>query len=55
MCNMSFVKGMGAGLILGACVGMSMMPNKKCGKRMLSKAAKTISTLADDLGDLFGL
>ncbi len=55
MNNMSFVKGMGAGLILGACIGMSMMPNKKNGKKMLSKAVKTMSTVAEDLSDILGL
>lgn len=55
MGNMSFIKGMGAGLIVGACVGMAVMPDKKKGKRTLCKAVKAVETIINDVSDVIGL
>ncbi len=55
MGNMNFVKGMGAGLIVGACVGMTLMPDKKRGKRAISKAVKAVETILGDVSDVIGL
>ena len=55
MNKMNFLKGMGAGLIVGACIGMAVMPDKKRGKKALCKAAKTVETIVEDVSDLLGL
>lgn len=55
MSKMNFLKGMGAGLLVGACIGMTVAPDKKSGKKMLSKAVKAVSTMAEDIGDILGL
>ncbi len=55
MGSMSFIKGMGAGLIVGACVGMVVMPDKKRGKKALCKAVRTVETILGDVSDAMGL
>ena len=55
MGNMSFIKGMGAGLIVGACVGMTIMPDKKRGKKAVGKAFKAVETILSDVTEVMGL
>ena len=55
MSSMSFIKGMGAGLIVGACVSMAIMPDKKSSKKALSKAARAVETIVGDVSDILGL
>ncbi len=55
MGNMNFIKGMGAGIVVGACIGMAVAPDKKSSKKALSKAAKAIENLAGDVADMIGL
>ena len=55
MGNMSFFKGMGTGLIVGACVGMTLMPDKKRGKKAVSKAVRAVETILSDVTEVMGL
>ena len=55
MNSMNFMKGMGAGLIVGACIGMAVMPDKKRGKKALGKAVKAVETIVGDVSDLIGM
>lgn len=55
MGNMNFLKGMGAGLIVGACVGMTIMPDKKRGKKAICKAVRAVETILSDVTDVMGL
>ena len=48
---MSFVKGMGAGMVLGACIGMAFAPDKKYRKRQFGKAIKTVGQVIEDVSD----
>lgn len=52
--NMNFLKGMGAGLILGACVGMAVAPDKKTGKRRFGKAVKALGQMIEDVSCAIG-
>jgi len=52
---MSFIKGMGTGLIVGACVGMVVMPDRKRGKKAVCKAVKAVETILSDVSDAMGL
>ena len=53
--SMNFFKGMGTGLIVGACIGMATAPDKKRGKKTLEKAVKAVETIVGDVSDLIGL
>jgi gas vesicle protein len=55
MGNMNFLKGMGAGLVVGACVGMAMAPDKKKSKSTVSKAVKAVETIISDVADVMGM
>ena len=55
MSGMNFIKGMGAGLIVGACIGMAVMPDKRSGKKALCKAARAVETIVSDVSDILGL
>ena len=52
MRRMKFLKGMGAGMIVGACIGMAVASDKKCCRRMMNKARKAVGDLMDDVSDL---
>ena len=47
---MKFLKGMGAGLLMGACMGMVMAPDPKKSKRQLSGAVKAVGQAIEDFG-----
>ena len=53
--SMNFIKGMGTGLIVGACIGMAVMPDKKRGKKALGKAVKAVETIVGDVSDIIGM
>lgn len=48
---MSFVKGLGAGMLIGACIGMALAPDKKCRKRQFGKAVKAVGQVIEDISD----
>ncbi len=49
-----FWKGMGAGMLLGACVGMAALP-KASRRRRIGKAARTMGRLIEELGSVVRL
>ena len=51
----NFIKGMGTGLVVGACIGMTCAPDKKKGKKMLGKAMRAVSEVMDDVASVMGL
>ncbi len=53
MNNMSFIKGMGVGLMVGSMVGMVAAPKKK--KINLSKAIKSMGDVVDSVAGTLGL
>ncbi len=53
MNNMSFVKGMGVGLMVGSMVGMIAAPRKK--KFNIGKALKSMGDVVDNVADTIGL
>ena len=52
MRRMKFLKGMGAGLVVGACIGMAVASDQKGCRRFVNKARKTIDDLIDGVSDL---
>jgi len=52
MNNMSFVKGIGLGMIVGSAVGMIAAPKKKGG---LGKAIKSIGSAVESVTETIGL
>ena len=52
MNNMSFVKGVGVGMILGSAVGMCVAPKKKSG---VGKALKSIGNAVESVTDMIGI
>lgn len=56
MTTSCFFKGMGIGLAVGACLGMAMCPHGKCSaKKTMSKAAKAVQTVIEDVSDILGM
>ena len=54
MC-MDFIKGMGAGLIVGACLSMTFMPEKKSSKKAMGKAVRALESVMSDVSEILGL
>ena len=52
MNNMSFIKGIGLGMIVGSAVGMVVAPKKKNG---LGKAIKSIGNAVESVTETIGL
>ena len=48
MNSMGFLKGMGAGLLVGACVGMVVAPDKRARKRQIGRAVKAMGQIMED-------
>ena len=55
MNNMNFLKGMGAGLMVGAAVGMLLSPDKKTNRRRLGKMFRAAGDVIEDLSGAIGL
>ncbi len=53
MNNMSFVKGMGLGIVVGSMVGMIASPKKK--KFNIGKALKSMGDVVDEVAGSLGL
>ena len=53
MNNMSFVKGMGIGLMVGSVVGMAVTPKKK--KMNIGKTIKSMGDVVDNIAGTLGL
>ena len=48
---MKFLKGMSAGLLVGACIGMAVAPDPKTRKRQVSGAVKAVGQAIEDFGN----
>jgi len=55
MRKMKFLKGMGTGLIVGACIGMAVAADKRSCRRMVNKAVKTVGGVVDGVSEWMGL
>lgn len=55
MKTMDFLKGMGAGMVVGAALGMIVAPDKRGGKKRLSKMIRAASDVIEDLSGAIGL
>lgn len=53
MCG--FIRGMGAGLAVGVCVGFGLAADKRRSKRMMHRAARSMSDMADRVADALGM
>lgn len=52
----AFMKGMGAGLIVGTTVFLCCSKKKCCGKKsMVGRALKNLGNLVEDISDVLGL
>ena len=47
---MKFLKGMGTGLLVGACIGMAVAPDPKTRKRQVGSTVKAVGQAIEDLG-----
>ncbi len=52
---MDFLKGMGAGMMVGAALGMIVVPDKRSGKKRLSKMIRAAGDVIEDLSGAIGL
>ena len=55
MNNMNWLKGVGTGMLLGACVGFAVTPRKKRAKKAFNKAIDAAGNIVEDISDLMGL
>ena len=55
MKSMNFLKGMGAGVMVGAALGVMMGMDKKTGRKRLGKMLRTAGDVIEDLGGVLGL
>ena len=55
MKTMDFLKGMGAGLMVGAALGMVLSPDKRSGKKRLSRMFRAAGDVIEDLSGAIGL
>ena len=52
---MKFLKGMCAGLMVGACIGMVVAPESKSYKRKVDRAVRGLSSKLEELGEMLGM
>ena len=55
MKTMDFLKGMGAGMMVGAALGMLISPAKRGGKKRLSRMFRAAGDVIEDLSGTIGL
>ena len=55
MNSMNFLKGMGAGLMVGTALGMMLSPDKKSSRRNLGKMFRAAGDMIEDFGSALGL
>ncbi len=48
---MKFLKGMGTGLIVGACIGMTVVCDSRMCRRRVKSAVRTVETFLADLSN----
>jgi gas vesicle protein len=52
---MDFLKGMGAGMVVGAALGMVVAPEKRGGKKRLSRMFRAAGDVIEDISGAIGL
>ncbi len=50
----SFIKGMGAGMVLGVCVGIGMAGDKRHSKKMMHRAVRSMEDMVERVSDAIG-
>ena len=55
MNGMNFVKGMGAGMVVGTALGMMLSPDRKNTRRRLGKMFRAAGNVIEDLSGAIGL
>lgn len=55
MKSMNFLKGMGAGVMVGAALGAMLSTDKKTSRKRLGKMLRTAGDVIEDLGGALGL
>ncbi|MBE6998404.1 MAG: YtxH domain-containing protein [Ruminococcaceae bacterium] len=55
MKTMDFLKGMGAGMVVGAALGMVVAPEKRGGKKRLSRMFRAAGDVIEDISGAIGL
>lgn len=53
MCG--FIKGMGAGMILGVCVGAGLTMDKRRSKKMIHRAVRNMEDMVERMTDAVGM
>ena len=51
----SFMKGMGAGLMVGVCVGFTLAADKRRSKKMINRAVRSVNDMADRMAEALGM
>lgn len=55
MKGINFLKGVGAGVMVGAALGALLSPDKKTSRKRLGKMLRTAGDVIEDLGGTLGL
>ena len=53
MCG--FIKGMGAGMVLGMCVGVTLAADKRRSRKMINRAVRNMGDIAEKMADAIGM
>jgi len=53
MCG--FIKGMGAGMVVGVCVGMGLSMDKRRSKKMIHRAVRSMEDMVERVSDAVGM
>ncbi len=51
----SFVKGVGAGMAVGVCVGMALTMDKRRSKKMIHRAVRSMEDMVDRMSEAVGM
>lgn len=53
MCG--FIKGMGAGMVLGVCVGVGLSMDKRRSKKMIHRAVRNMEDMVERMSNAVGM
>ncbi len=51
----SFLKGMGAGLMVGVCLGFSLAADKRHSKKMMHRVVRNMGDMVERMGEAMGM
>ncbi len=51
----SFIKGVGAGMVMGVCVGMGLSMDKRRSKKMIHRAVRSMEDMVDRMSEAVGM